>query len=480
MFEKFYERSDTGRKRLFLYSSLCGFRFAGRLNMSRRGKIRLWAFGLALVFIGGGFLIDLRLSLNQSGTRLEYVYQRALGDLTDEVSGMGRTLEKARYAGTPAMQSVLSAQLLEQSGGAKAALGSLPFSMEKTERISRFLSQVGDYALALTRKSFSGEELQRQDLEGFSTLQAYAGKLEEALTGIQARLTAEGAQINRLESLLNNVDEIEELALLDDDFDSVAKEFADFPALLYDGPFSDHIPQREPLYLKGEGEISREQAGEKAAAFLGCAAGDLEFTGEGGGQLPVFSFAREGEQIRVTRQGGEIAYYKKENSGTGSLSYEEALKAAKKALEGLGLPPLQESYYVSSDGLCTVNFHTKAAVGEEEALCYPDLIKVTVELEKGGMVEYDGTGFLMNCRERSLSTPALSAEEAAEGLSPLLQVESTRLAVIPTPGLDEVLCWEFSCKGEDGRRVLSYVNTETGLEEQLYLLQIDDSGVLAS
>lgn len=338
MFEKFYERSDTGRKRLFLYSPLCGFRFAGRLNMSRRGKIRLWAFGLALVFIGGGFLIDLRLSLNQSGTRLEYVYQRALGDLTDEVSGMGQTLEKARYAGTPAMQSVLSAQLLEQSGGAKAALGSLPFSMEKTERISRFLSQVGDYALALTRKSFSGKELQRQDLEGFSTLQAYAGKLEEALTGIQARLTAEGAQINRLESLLNNVDEIEELALLDDDFDSVAKEFADFPALLYDGPFSDHIPQREPLYLKGEGEISREQAGEKAAAFLGCAAGDLEFTGEGGGQLPVFSFAREGEQIRVTRQGGEIAYYKKENSGAGSLSYEEALKAAKRPWRAWGFP----------------------------------------------------------------------------------------------------------------------------------------------
>ena len=59
-------------------------------------------------------------------------------------------------------------------------------------------------------------------------------------------------------------------------------------------------------------------------------------------------------------------------------------------------------------------------------------------------------------------------------------MESVRLAVIPTPGLDEVLCWEFSCKGGDGRQVLSYVNTGTGLEEQLYLLQIDDSGVLVS
>lgn len=448
--------------------------------MSRRGKIRLWSFGLALALVECGFLMDMRLSLDQSGARLEYVYQRALGDLTDGVSAMGRTLEKARYAGTPSMQSALSAQLLEQSGGAKAALGSLPFSMEKTERISRFLSQVGDYALALCRKSFSGRELQRQDLEGFSTLRTYAGRLEEALTGIQARLAAEGAQIHKIESLLNNVDEIEELALLDDDFDGVAKEFADFPALLYDGPFSDHIPQREPLYLQGKEEISRERAAEKAAAFLGCEAAALEFTDEGGGQLPVFSFAREGEQIRVARQGGEIAYYKKESRGAGSLSYEEALQAAKKALEGLGLPPLQESYYVINDGLCTVNFHTEASVGREKALCYPDLIKVTVELEKGGMVEYDGTGFLMNCHKRSLPAPSLSREEAAKALSPLLQAESARLAVIPTPGLDEVLCWEFTCKGEDGRRVLCYVNAETGLEEQLYLLQADENGVLAS
>jgi len=447
--------------------------------MTKTSKIRLGTFILALFLVAGGFLLDSRLALSASATRLEYVYQRALGDLTDEVGSMERTLEKTRYAGTPVMLSALSARLLEQGGSAKAALASLPFSQEKTERISRFLSQVGDYALALTRKSFSGEALGEQDFAGLGTLSEYAAKLSGALTDTQARLTAEGASIHKLESLLNNVDEIESLALLDDDFDAVAEEFAEFPALLYDGPFSDHIPQREPLHLEGAREATREEAARKAAGFLGCGVDALKPIGEGGGQLPVFIFDHEGEQIHITRWGGEIAYYKKESHGAGQLSYEEALQAAESALMGMGLPPMQESYYAISDGLCTVNFHSVARVGEEEVLCYPDLVKVTIELEKGGMVEYDSIGYLMNHHERELSTPAVAKEKAAESISPLLDVESGKLAVIPTPGLSEVLCWEFLCQSGDGRRVLSYINAETGMEEELALLQEDGHGVLA-
>ena len=65
-------------------------------------------------------------------------------------------------------------------------------------------------------------------------------------------------------------------------------------------------------------------------------------------------------------------------------------------------------------------------------------------------------------------------------LSTEARVESGRLAVIPTPGLDELLCWELHCTAADGQEVLSYVNTETGLEEQLYILQRDEHGTLAN
>ncbi len=415
--------------------------------MTKTSLIRLSTFTLAALLVIGGFLMDARLQLKESGLQLEYATQRALGDLTDEVAGLGRTLEKTRYAGTPVMHSALSAQLLEQSASAKAALSTLPLSQEKAERISRFLSQVGDYALALTRKSFSGA-LEAEDLEGLDTLSSYAEKLYAALTDSQGRVAVEG------------------LPLLDDDFDAMAEEFAAMPTLLYDGPFSDHIAQREPLYLKGRKGVTQEEAQKLA--------GDLEYVGEGGGQLPVYIFAGPGEQLHITRQGGETAYYKKENHGAGQMGYEEALEAARSELEARGFADMRESYYVISDGLCTINFH--AADGD--VLCYPDLIKVTIELEQGGMVEFDAAGYLMNHRERQWEPPALSQEEAARSLSPLLEVESTKPALIPTPGLGEVLCWEFLCQGEKGRRVLCYINAQTGMEEQLYLLQEDEHGVL--
>lgn len=445
--------------------------------MKRRAKIRFITFALSLLLVGAGLLADARLALAHSSTRLEYSYRRALGDLTDGVGGMCRTLEKAQYASTPVMQSALSAQLLEQSGSAKSAMATLPFSQEKTEAISRFLSQAGDYALSLTRRSFSSQPLAQEDLEGFSTLAQYAEKLYGSLTAIQARLTAEGGSLYQMETLLNRLDSTGPLSLLDDGFDNVAKEFASIPALLYDGPFSDHIPQRQPLHLQNKPALTQEQAAQKAAAFLQCDPSSLTFTGEGGAQLPVFQFSWDGQQIHITRQGGQPAYYKKEHRGSENLTQEEALTAARSALKGL--PPMEESYYVKNDGVLTINFHTTTAIGGQEALCYPDLIKVSVELEQGGLVEYDAAGYLMNHHQRALAAPALTQRQAEESLSPLLTLQSARLAVIPTPGLEEVLCWEFSCKGKGGRQVLSYINAETGLEEQLYLLQEDAHGVLA-
>ena len=57
-------------------------------------------------------------------------------------------------------------------------------------------------------------------------------------------------------------------------------------------------------------------------------------------------------------------------------------------------------------------------------------------------------------------------------------MEAGRLAVIPTPGLDELLCYEFLCKGDGEDQVLVYVNAATGMEEQIFLRLQGDGGVL--
>ncbi|RAZ25806.1 hypothetical protein DK853_50060, partial [Klebsiella oxytoca] len=72
---------------------------------------------------------------------------------------------------------------------------------------------------------FSGAQPDSADLENLKMLREYDGKLTEALTGLQARLTAEGDSLVQNVHLLNNLDEIDNLAVLDNDFDEVSEEF---------------------------------------------------------------------------------------------------------------------------------------------------------------------------------------------------------------------------------------------------------------
>lgn len=448
--------------------------------MKKEGKIRVAVFGAAAVALLAGFWLDARLSLSASQRELEYVYQRALGDLTDEVAGMRLTLEKAQYVGTASSSTAVAAELLEKSAGAKSAMASLPFSQESAEGISRFLSQVGDYALAMNRKLLAGSPLEAADRDGLKSLAQYAGKLADSLGNIRARLKAENGKILAAKSALNNIEEITQLSNLDDDIDQAAQEFADFPALLYDGPISDHITRRKPLALQSEQPINEEEAREEAARFLQADAELLNYLGEGGSQLPVYSFATEDSMVNITKQGGRVAYYKKSGEiAEEHLGYREALSAAKDFLAELGYSNMKESYYLCNDRLCTINFHgVEQDEGGREVFCYPDLIKVVIELEEGGAVEADCTGWLMNHQQRKLSAPRLTEEEAKASLSPQLEVQSAGLAIIPSPGLEEVLCWEFHCTAADGTELLSYVNGATGQEEQLYILQKDSHGIL--
>ena len=443
-----------------------------KTRMSRAG-VRIFAFTAALLLTMYGFLVLEKEELVTRRTQLEYAYRRSFNDLVDYVSGMADTLQKAPFVGGGMTQTAISAKLLEQSEGAKAALSILPASQETGEVLSRFFSQTGDYALQLARASAAGHALPETMQEDLEALRDYAKKLSDALQKAQSGLSGEEI-LRRL-----SFSQVEALPKLDDSFDEAAQAFSEFPALLYDGPFSDHILRREPLALAEEDECTQFTAREIAGAFLGVDSERLSEAEEVGSQLVTYAFTSEDSHINITKLGGKIAYFKKAGViENGSLSYEDALEKAKEFLAGLGVTNMKESYYVLSDRLCTINFSFEQDLEGEPVTCYPDLIKVTIELNEGGAVEYDATGYLMNHHARELYWPTLSQEEAAEQISPLLTVQETALALIPTPGLDEVLCWEFLCTAGE-QEFLVYVNAETGQEEQLYLLQKDEHGVLA-
>lgn len=445
--------------------------------MKKRGKIRAAVITAAAIITLCGLLANTCQQLSAAKLYLEYSYSRALNDLCTNVSKMKLTLQKSSYIGTAAMLSVTSAELLEQSSAAKAAMAVLPVSQSKTDNINRFLSQAGDHAMALSRKAAAGTEQTDADLDNLNTLEEYAEKLEIALHSLQTKASTGELSLTYIENRLDNIS-AEMPFSPEDHFDEVSKEFSERPSLLYDGPFSDHIAQKTPLFFVGRQEITREQAAGTAADFLDCTAEELKFNGEGGGVLRSYSFNCGDSHVNISKIGGEIVYFKKAAAVERSrLGYKEALASSAEILREMGIEAFIETGYITTDNLCTINFVATVTQNGVEIPCYPDLIKVTTELNEGGMVEYDATGYLMNRHERELYKPQLTTAQAAEGLSSRLNAQECRLAVIPAVDLNEVLCYEFLCKAADGTEYLVYINSDTGAEEQLYLLQRDEYGV---
>ena len=384
---------------------------------------------------------------------LQYTYDRALGDLNDCVSSMQVTLEKSLYANTPTQQNGLAARVMREASLAKGALAVLPVSDGSLFEASRFITQAGDFAMSLSARISAGGTITEEEYASLRQLSEYASRLQESLRNADPDFSSGSS----------------------DNFKDTSDEFADYPTLIYDGPFSDHIAQRQPVFLEGEEELPQGNAQKCAADFLGVPQDELSHDGDTAGNLATYNFSRGTQRITVSRLGGHVvSLIDAREAGEQTLDEEQAKAAAAAFLESRGMTDMKESYYVVSDGVCTINY----AYEQDGVICYPDLVKVSVALDNGGVVEYNASGFLMNHTDRDLSQVALTADEARESVSPYLTPDEGRLALIPTAGLNEVLTYEFHCEGQNGEQVLVYINAETGYEEQILILLQTDNGVL--
>ena len=124
--------------------------------------------------------------------------------------------------------------------------------------------------------------------------------------------------------------------------------------------------------------------------------------------------------------------------------------------------------------MCVINF----SLLQGSTVCYSDLIKVGVALDTFEIVFYEASGYIMNHKPRTLKVPVHTKEEAKKVISPHLKIKSTSLALIPSSGQNELYCFEFLCEGEQKEEILVYVNTETLIEEQIFILLKTDGGTL--
>ncbi len=442
-------------------------------RMMRRGLIRTLSF---TTFIIVTLIIALIVSLvtaAQYRMRLEYTYERGLSELAEHLVHIETTLTKGLYTGTASGATKLAMHLQSEADAAKVCLTQIPTQGIQLENTYRFLSQVGEYALSLANSMKQGNTLTEQQHSTMVQLSNYAKEIRSSIDALCNEMNGTGKWKEHIDSNLRSHSDSNSW---ENDLNHLEESLKDFPTLLYDGPFSEHILQPTPLLLQGLPMIGEADAKVIAAKAMGCTTDQLT-----SGQLqqnnvfPCYVYTWGSKTAAITHQGGIVSFlYNTRNVTDTKLQYDQCISIAEEYLKSANPGLFKECYYTVAEGVCLINF----AYVEHGVICYPDLIKVGVALDTGEIVSYNAQGYIMNHVNRSLPTPQHTVEQAQAILSPYLTVKQTNTAIIPTDSQTPKLCYEFLCIGDQEDEILVYVNTETLEEEELFILLKTDGGTL--
>lgn len=400
--------------------------------------------------------------------------ERALTQLGTYMDDIDINLQKCIYSSSSAMLSDVASKLWRSSASAKESLSEITDGNTEISSVYKFLSQVGEYTLSLNEKIASGEQITKKESENLKKLKAYSEKLSQTINYLIEEEENGGLNFEEVKSTLQS--EGNDKLYLATELNDANQALEDYPTLIYDGPFSDHINTQKSAIVENLEEISQDEAQEKAAKFIGARTEDIYFLNKTDSNLSTYTFYNTNATISVTQKGGVVSYVLKSRyAGESKITIEDAIKKATAFLAEKGYTKIKESYYSTVDGVCTINF----SYYDDGITYYTDLIKVSIALDNGEVLGFDATGYIMNHKERKIpDNLKYDLRTAGKLLKDGLKILSNKKAFIPTDYETENYVYEYHCKADDGQEILVYIDPVTGEEKDILILLYSDGGVL--
>lgn len=416
--------------------------------------------------------------------RAEAMEREAYYALHDNVNDLQTALSKLQITASSARHVELLSDVWRLSGAAAVNLSNLPVSHAETAELNALIVRIGDYADSLIARVLSGGMLQSADYEQLDALHEASVRIGNE---IKARLDADDFPTYTQDGYYavsdgaaggNTTGEAGQAGASDEGKNEDA--IANYPTLIYDGPFSESNETAAPRGLPGA-DVDEYGAQQAALAWLG--GGSISLLAFENGTIPAYTFMGTDAfgqtiEITVTRQGGKVLRFMAEREAAeDAIPSEEETKrlseAARAYLAVRGYPDMTPAYAQFYGGAAVFNF----AAMQDGVILYADLVKVYVWQADARIVGADMTNYLMRHTTRDLPAPTMTEAEAANAVSENLKVESVALALIPKTAADERLCYEF--KGKRGETsFIVYINAVTGAEEEIFQIIDSDRGQL--
>lgn len=429
-------------------------------------KVKVIIIALAVLLVASIIALAVPLGIyvdkaKDNRTRINGIYEKSYYSCMDSLENISTKLSKVNVvSGTTIKREILN-DVWKNSDIAVDNFAQLGKDSNETEKVVKFLNQLGDYCYYLSGKVSSDKDLSIDEKENIKRFYALVNELKIEFAKIGESLETDKAI---------NADTLSDLTA----FTKTIKNYSsiDYPELIYDGPFSDGLNDRTTKFLEGKSEISEKDAENRIKSYFSDAK-NIELVGEGKASLESYVISFETNKRTatafITKKGGYLVNYNNYMEIDEPVKTEaECIEKAKEFLIKTGYTDMECVWTYNNNSTVYLNFAYKKG----NVIFYPDLIKVKVSAQNGEIIGFEAQNYIYNHGERDIEFD--NSAEGAIKVSSLLEVEKTAYCVIPTDWNEEVYCKEVKGTYENLTYYL-YYDLSTG-EEIRALVVIDEDG----
>ena len=391
---------------------------------------------------------------------LESNYQRSFGELVSNVNDVEITLSKALVSKDVQKQQECYQKINQQCTICANNLSHLPINHQSIVETTTFVNKLGGYSYYLSQKLKSGQQMSEQDLQSVGELynwclyvQAvvndYANNLDENFNITQ--ITANGNFDNSFDKM----------------FASSSQTGMDFPTLIYDGPFSESVSDREYIALTGK-DVSVDEAKQIIkSAFAEYSVSNLKYNGEINATFAGYSFSFETKHrtyfVQIAKKGGFMMSVSSTGTlGKSVLSLDDAENEAEKFAKNLEFKNLKSVWSSVIGGVAYVNL----TVTKNNVIIYPDMVKVKVSLDTGSVIGWEALSYAQNHLERNDFEFLVTEQDARKMVDENLSILSIKKCIVPVEYQNEQLCYEYKCTYNNYIYYV-YISGKTGMEVEI-------------
>ena len=399
--------------------------------------------------------------------------QQSFYDLVGYVDAIDVNLSKLVVSKDDEKRQKLLGDIRVQSSLATESISSLSIKDEDKFYTTKFINQINDFSKYLSEKLIDGEKLTADDINTLKDMYEVNNSLRLSLSELASKLD----ENYDFKSLFEG----KESDVIISKFKELESNAVDYPHMIYDGAFSDGTTNKTANYINGLEEVTKLQAEEAFKKYFSdYNLKSVELIGETVGEvIQTYNFEGVDDEdvlisAQITKKGGKLVefnYFKECNDD--KISIDKSIEIANNFLEKVGYKSIKAVWTADSGNVITINYASTV----NGVICYPDLIKVNVCRERGIVSGMEASSYIYNHVDRKIGQASVSLSDAKAKVSNEINVQTSRLAVIPKGQGKEVLAYEFTGLS-NGSTYYVYIDAISGKEVDIFKVIETTEGLL--